>query len=105
MPVSKRHHLLAGDISEALRVSRKSFGVRQAERYADAIEDAIEHVAAYPEDGRRYRLRRGFWLFHIRRPKRRARHQLLYFVDDDGSVFLLRLLHDRMSVKRHIPEE
>lgn len=100
---SERHPLLAGDIVEALRFSRKQFGERQAERYADAIEDAIDYVTRFPDEGRRYRLKRGYWLFHIRRPGRRARHQLLYFVENDGSVLVLRLLHDRMAVRKHIP--
>jgi len=50
-----RHPLLARDIEDALRVSLRKFGPQQAERYANIIEDAIDHVAAYPTEGRRYR--------------------------------------------------
>jgi toxin ParE1/3/4 len=101
---SERHPLLAGDIVDAVSFSREKFGERQTERYADAIEDAIDHITAFPDDGRRYRLGPGYWLFNIGRRGRRARHQLLYFIENDGSLLVLRLLHDRMSVRRHIPK-
>jgi len=52
-----RHPLPALDIEDALRRSLERFGPRQAARYADIIEDAIDHVSAYPTEGRRYRLR------------------------------------------------
>jgi toxin ParE1/3/4 len=99
-----QHPLLAADIRAVLRASLERYGVAQYYRYRDAIELAREHLCAYPNHGLVYRPDPRYRIFHIRRRGLRARHQFVYSLEEDGTVILLRLLHDRMDVGRHVPE-
>jgi plasmid stabilization system protein ParE len=99
-----RHFLLETDIVEALRTSLQDFGGRQSERYAQAIEDTFEHLRTFPNAGQVYEPEPRYRVVPISRRGLRARHWFLYAVEDDGTVLVLRLLHDRMEVVRHIPQ-
>lgn len=90
------------DIVEALVYTKERWGLEQAKRYADLIEQALAAISRDPECGKpRDDVRPGIRAFHISQPGRSARHIVFYRVRA-GTVEIVRLLHDVMDFGRHI---
>jgi toxin ParE1/3/4 len=104
------------DLASVLTWTHNHFGERARLRYEALIDRAIHDVANDPcragseslsdldGDGRIYHLK------NCRMPKRtgrvrKPRHVLLYRVTGDGCVEIGRILHDRMDLERHLPDE
>jgi len=99
------HPLAETDIADVPAYTLERFGARQYHRYEQIIVEALTRLVEHPEIGRALKGRAGFFLYSIGRHGRRASHQFLYRVREDGRVEILRLLHDSMDVSRHVPDD
>jgi toxin ParE1/3/4 len=94
------------DFAAILRWTTAEFGAPQSRRYRDTIIAAIGELANGPEAaGSRARdeIRRGLRTLHVARHGRRGSHFLLYRLAPGRTVEIVRILHDRMDLPRHIP--
>lgn len=105
-------HAARIDVGLVLSWSEDRFGKEAADRYQRLIEVGVEMIRADPERGgsraldQRPDLRR-FDLSRIPvdlREVRRPQHLLLYTILADGTVRLLRVLHDAMDLTRHLAD-
>jgi len=95
------------DYLEVIKRSAQDFGPRQAEVYAETLAMAID---ALREEGpetigvkEREEIGSGIFTLHAARQKRKASHFLVFRVPEIRTVEILRILHDRMDLARHIP--
>ena len=97
------------DFEEILRWTAEHLGETQAEAYAETLLDAIEALGTGPDAvGARARdeLAKGVFTLHAARGGRKARHFIVFRVASkrgDRSVEILRILHDAMDLRRHLP--
>ena len=100
-------HTALSDYREILLWTRQHFGERQAVAYADILDDALAELSDGPAlAGTKMRedLGRGLFLLHIARNKRRGRHFIAFQVQGTSrTISVLRILHDSMDLKRHLP--
>jgi toxin ParE1/3/4 len=94
------------DYQEIIKRSAQDFGTSQAEVYAQTLEMAID---ALREDGpetigvkEREEIGPGIFTLHAASHKRKARHFLVFRVLEIRTIEVLRILHDRMDLARHI---
>lgn len=84
------------DLSSIWDYTEERWDIWQAERYVREIQSAIERVAADPRRGRNVEeIRSGYLRYGI------GRHQLFY-VERDGGIDVIRILHQRMDPTRHL---
>ena len=84
------------DLSEIWDFTEERWDAGQAEKYIAEIRAAIERVAADPARGRACdEIRQGYRRYGI------GSH-LLFFVETDDSVDIVRVLHQRMDPTRHL---
>jgi toxin ParE1/3/4 len=82
------------------------FGDLQARNYADTISAALVGLAAGPTivgAKQRSELGRGLFTLHVSRGGRNGRHFVLFRVKNQLQIEVLRLLHDAMDLKSHLP--
>lgn len=94
------------DLDAILAVSAARFGPAQAEAYSELIARALAALASGPNPFgyiRRDDIASGFRTYHVSRRGRRARHLLVYRVTGPNLIEVVRILHDRMDVGRHLP--
>ena len=92
------------DITDVLRYTSDRWGTAQALEYRALIEEALVAIANDPHRGRsRVDVRPGILAFHIRQRGRPARHIVFYRLGAEGTVELVRVLHDAMDFERHLP--
>ena len=94
------------DVANILRWTTKHFGARQSRLYRDTLVQAIGELANGPDvAGSRTRdeIMHGLRTLHVARHGRRGRHFLLYRVAPVGIVEIVRILHDSMDLRRHMP--
>jgi len=92
------------DFIDILRWTVKEFGGEQANTYAETIALAIEALAGGPEIvGARARedIRPGVRILHVARHGRAGRH-FVVFRSAGTAIDVLRLLHERMDLARHL---
>lgn len=96
------------DYQEVIKRSAQDFGPRQAEVYAETLELAIN---ALREKGpktigvkEREEIGPGIFTLHAARRKRKASHFLVFRVLEIQTIEILRILHDRMDLARHISQ-
>ncbi len=84
------------DLSTIWDYTQEQWDARQAERYVDELRFGIERVAADPARGRR--------CDHIRPGYRRYSigSHLVFYVETDTTVDVVRILHRRMDPERHL---
>lgn len=83
------------------------FGGNQAELYMSRVSSIVEALCDGPDHvlGRaRDDLAPGVRTLHAGRDGRPLRHFVVYRVVDDGTIEILRLLHDRMELSRHLDD-
>ena len=97
------------DFRQILRWTVENFGSVQARAYADTLSSALKALNAGPDIiGVKERPEIGFQIrtLHVARNGRKGRHFIMFRVaDTPGSkvIDVLRLLHDRMELERHLP--
>lgn len=99
--------LAEDDLAGLANWTAQTFGARQAEAYVDAVLDAIDELLAGQAPLRskaRDEIAEGLRSLHMAKPGRRGRHMLLYR-EENGVVTIVRILHDSMELRRHLPEE
>ena len=96
----------AADIDDILERTLERWGERKYWEYSDLIEQALVVVAQDPTRGRTpaAATQPGILGHHIKQPGRNARHIVFYNYDPTNDrVTVLRVLHDSMDFKRHLP--
>jgi toxin ParE1/3/4 len=94
------------DLQDIVRWTAENFGVRQAQDYGRTLALALEVLGTGPDEpGSRARedLAPGIRTLHAGRRGRKARHFVVFGVGTDGTVDVLRVLHDSVDLARHIP--
>ena len=91
------------DIANALQASARCWGPGQRRQYRLLIEKALGDLLEapeYPASRTRDEIRPGIRTLHIARRGRPARHLIVYRIAADGSIQVIRLLHDAMELSR-----
>lgn len=91
------------DIDSILLWTQEHFGTRQAHAYNERITATLEALALDPlpptSKARDGDVGAGYRTVHL---GRRARHLVLYRVEDER-VLVVRVLYDGMELSRHLP--
>jgi len=108
----------AGDIESILAWTHEHFGERARLRYEALVIRALLDVAEKPDlPGSFARPEiadavRSYHLFYSRRHVKREagrvahpRHFILYRTAHDGTIEVIRVLHDSMDIVRHVPKK
>jgi toxin ParE1/3/4 len=111
MPPRRRWRLRLGLIAERDLIkivgwTAENFGAQQARVYRRTLLLAIRALGAGPDPpGSRARddIVRGLRALHIARAGRRGRHFLIYRVVGEREIEIIRILHDSMDFRRHVP--
>ena len=92
------------DIKRVLQYTIKKWGKAQAGHYSALIEEALEAIGVDPARGQVVTSSRPeIFRYHVKQGGRNARHFLFYRIGMDGTVEIIRLLHDSMDFDRHLP--
>ena len=94
------------DIANILKWTTENFGPRQSRIYRDTLVRAIGELADGPDvagSKARDEIIRGLHTLHVARHGRRGSHFLMYRVATKTTIEIVRILHDRMDLQRHIP--
>lgn len=94
------------DFANILKWTAKNFGARQARLYRDVLVQAIGELANGPGvagSKARDEIIKGLHTLHVARHGRRGRHFLLYRVAPGRVIEIVRVLHDKMDLQRHLP--
>lgn len=92
------------DYVEILQWTTKTYGESQASTYAETMALAIAALADGPDvQGARARddIQPGIRTLHVARLGRAGRHFVVFRVSE-STIDVLRLLHDRMDLPRHL---
>jgi toxin ParE1/3/4 len=105
------------DIESILIWTGEQFGERARIRYEALLVRAIIDVADAPDrigSSSRPEIAPFVWSYHLYYSRRRVtdkvgrvkqpRHFLMYRARTDGTIEILRVLHDRMDLARHLPD-
>jgi toxin ParE1/3/4 len=85
------------DLEEIWEYTRQHWGVDQAEDYIRELQHAMARAAANPRIGRACdEIRIGY------RKLAGGSHVFFYRVTDNGVIDVVRVLHQRMDVDRHL---
>lgn len=99
------------DFDRIVEWTSRQFGTAQAGAYAEMLLAIVDALHAGPDTiGVRARndLGAGVFSLHAARRGRRARHIMVFCCDTGGgrkSVRILRILHDAMELRRHLPPD
>lgn len=85
------------DLSEIADFTIQSFGIEQARFYRDGLNNCFEILAENPQLGRS--------ADELAPDLRRHEHQshVVFYVPGDTGILIVRILHQRMDFKRHLP--
>jgi len=99
------------DFDRIVEWTARQFGGAQADIYTETLLLAVDALHAGPDTvGARARDDLGVDVFtlHATRSRHRARHLFVFRCDATGgqkNVRILRILHDAMDIRRHLPPE
>jgi toxin ParE1/3/4 len=94
------------DFANILKWTTENFGAGQSRVYRDTLVRAIGELADGPiVAGTRARdeIMAGLRTLHVARCDRRGRHFLMYRAAPNSTIEIVRILHDRMDLRRHVP--
>ena len=94
------------DFANILKWTAENFGARQSRVYRDTLVQAIGELADGPNvAGSRPRdeIMAGLRTLHVARRGRRGSHFLVYRAAPNSTIEIVRILHDRMELRRHVP--
>lgn len=95
------------DVLDITQWTAEQFGELQADQYLETISLALEALANGPETPgvkNRNELGPDICTLHIARHGRKASHFVMFRVSEAQVLDILRILHDRMELSRHIPD-
>lgn len=85
------------DLDNIWLYTQENWSVTQADRYYNLLIAEIEYIALNPNAGKDIsRIRAGYWSSQVKS------HLIFYKVATDHTVEIIRILHQRMDVKRHL---
>ena len=93
------------DFANILKWTTETFGARQSRVYRDTIVQAIGELTDGPNvAGSRARdeIMAGLRTLHVARRGHRGSHFLMYRAASSGTIEIVRILHDRMDLQRHV---
>jgi toxin ParE1/3/4 len=94
------------DFANILKWTTENFGARQSHVYRDTLVLAIGELANGPDvvgSKARDEIIVGLRTLHVARPGRRGSHFLMYRAAPNSTIEIVRILHDRMDLRRHLP--
>ena len=94
------------DFANILKWTAENFGARQSRVYRDTLVQAIGELADGPDvAGSRARdeILGGLRTLHVARRGRRGSHFLMYRAGPNTTIEIVRILHDKMDLRRHVP--
>jgi toxin ParE1/3/4 len=94
------------DFANILKWTTENFGARQSRAYQNTLVQAIGELADGPDvSGSKARdeIMSGLRTVHVARQGRRGSHLLMYRVAPEATIEIVRILHDRMDLQRHLP--
>jgi toxin ParE1/3/4 len=94
------------DFANILKWTTENFGTRQSRIYRDTLVQAIGELVEGPNvAGSRVRdeIITGIRTLHVARRGRHGSHFLMYRAAPNSTIEIVRILHDRMDLRRHIP--
>lgn len=96
------------DFHEVIKRSAQDFGPLQAEVYAETLATAINALRENGPDTigvkERKEIGTGIFTLHAASHNRKASHFLVFRVLEIRTIEILRILHDRMDLARHISQ-
>jgi toxin ParE1/3/4 len=109
MPPRRRTHLSAAaeqDFAAIIAWAAEQFGPKQPRRYRDVIVTAIGLLDQGPlaqGSQARNEIMRGLRSLHLARPGQPAQQVLLYREGKETDTEIVRILHDSMEIRIHLP--
>ena len=94
------------DFANIIKWTTENFGERQSRIYRDLLVQAISALADGPDiagSKARGEIMSGLRTLHIARHGRRGSHFLMYRATPGMTIEIVRILHDRMDLQRHLP--
>jgi len=94
------------DFANILKWTAENFGERQSRVYRDTLVLAIGELAHGPNvAGSRARdeIMAGLHTLHVARRGRSGSHFLMYRAASNSTIEIVRILHERMDLRRHVP--
>ena len=94
------------DFANILKWTAENFGARQSRVYRDTLVKAIGELAGGPDaaDSKaRDDIMAGLRTLHIARRGHRGSHFLMYRAAPNSTIEIVRILHHRMDLRRHVP--
>lgn len=94
------------DFANIIKWTTENFGSRQSRVYRNTLVEAIGELSGGPNvAGSRARdeIMSGLRTMHVARHGRRGSHFLMYRVASGVTIEIVRILHDRMDLQRHLP--
>ena len=94
------------DFANILKWTTENFGARQSRAHQNTLVQAIGELADGPDvSGSKARdeIMSGLRTVHVARQGRRGSHFLMYRVVPETTIEIVRILHDRMDLQRHLP--
>lgn len=96
------------DFANILKWTTENFGARQSRVYRDSLVQAIGELADGPNavgSKTRNDIMAGLRTLHVARRGRRGSHFLMYRAAPNSTIEIVRILHDRMDFRRHVPSD
>lgn len=96
------------DFANIVKWTAENFGARQSRVYRDTLVQAMGELADGPSvAGSRARdeIMPGLRTLHVARRGHRGGHFLMYRATASRTIEIVRILHDRMDVQRHVSDE
>jgi toxin ParE1/3/4 len=94
------------DFANIVKWTTENFGARQSRVYQKALVQTIGELAEGPDvagSKARNEIMPGLRTVHVARHGRRGSHFLMYRVTPKTTIEIVRILHDRMDLQRHLP--
>jgi toxin ParE1/3/4 len=94
------------DFANILKWTTENFGARQSRVYRDTLVQAIGELVNGPDvvgSKARDEIIAGLRTLHVARRGRRGSHFLMYRAAPNSTIEIVRILHDRMDLRRHVP--
>lgn len=94
------------DSANIVRWTAENFGAQQARAYRDTLVQAIGELSEGPDivdTKSRDEITADLRSLHLARHGRRGSHFLMYRAAPNKTIEIVRILHERMDLARHVP--